>query len=363
MKQALIALPQSWREVALKLQIGGGTLNNLCFSTFAVEIKGALNEATANEDVTELLFNSVVFPVSLMNKKSDPFTVSKETASRLFNRLINVPQEIRRTSVSPEVAASIYNYFGKNVLSRLMPGLEQDLLLKLTTIIHADDSIPDSTKNDFISKAQKNTLAEFLADVFLYTLKKPNKQSVVDASIEARDELALALSDADKLQALLGKLNLTLPSALIPPGEVESHEMVYVTELLAAYADAAGIAELPKESLSQHPRYKNDFERRRKDYYAAETIRRGSRDIFRETDPAQFDILKCETYDGVIDEHSQNFPHGYARLNSVMTQAALLSIEKCLLSRLPNWIGNSEKKGVCHILVNDGRLKWVTSDE
>ena len=152
-------------------------MNNLCFSTFAVEIKGALKEATANEDVTELLFNSVVFPVSLMNKKSDPFTVSKETASRLFNRLINVPQEIRRTSVSPEVAASIYNYFGKNVLSRLMPGLEQDLLLKLTTIIHADDSIPDSTKNDFISKAQKNTLAEFLADVFLYTLKKPNKNS------------------------------------------------------------------------------------------------------------------------------------------------------------------------------------------
>lgn len=150
-------------------------MNEMSFSKYAVAIKSALKDATANEDVTELLFNSVVFPVSLINKAGDPFTVSKETASKLFNQLINVPREIRKASVAQEVTSSIYNYFSKNVLPRLLPGLEQDLLLKLTTLIKEDISIANDIKNSFQANAQKNTLAEFLADVFLYTLKKDNK--------------------------------------------------------------------------------------------------------------------------------------------------------------------------------------------
>jgi hypothetical protein len=62
--------------------------------------------------------------------------------------------------------------------------------------------------------------------------------------------------------------------------------------------------------------------------------------------------------------HSQDFPHGFARLNKVMAQAATIRVDKCLLSRLPDWIGASEKKGVCHILVNDRRIKgWVANNE
>jgi len=176
------------------LQFGGGTVDAMSFSKYAVAIKAALKDATANEDVTELLFNSVVFPVSLMNKTGDPFTVSKETASKLFNQLINVPREIRKASAAKEVTSSIYNYFSKNVLTRLLLGLEYDLLLKLTTLINKDNSIANDIKYGFLAKAQKNTLAEFLADVFLYTLKKDNKlpkpkPTVVNDSQEFSAEL------------------------------------------------------------------------------------------------------------------------------------------------------------------------------
>ena len=29
----------------------------------------------------------------------------------------------------------------------------------------------------------------------------------------------------------------------------------------------------------------------------------------------------------------------------------------------PPWIGPSQKQGVCHILVNEGKINWVIGDE
>jgi hypothetical protein len=46
-------------------------------------------------------------------------------------------------------------------------------------------------------------------------------------------------------------------------------------------------------------------------------------------------------------------------LIEVLKQAVVAPVGKSLLSNIPNWIGNSEKKGVCHMLVNDGKIRWV----
>jgi hypothetical protein len=52
--------------------------------------------------------------------------------------------------------------------------------------------------------------------------------------------------------------------------------------------------------------------------------------------------------------------HGYARLTEVLKQVALIDVSKSLLCQIKNLIGISEKRGVCHILVSDGRIKsWV----
>lgn len=109
--------------------------------------------------------------------------------------------------------------------------------------------------------------------------------------------------------------------------------------------------------------YSDDLRQRRKEYYAAETIRRGTREVFKESDSDQFELLKEETYDGIFDIHSQDYKSGYDRLLKVMTQVSAIQINKYSLSKLPEWIGNKEKKGVCHILVNDGRISWVVHGE
>lgn len=337
-------------------------MDRLCFGTFAKALQKSLKEPNGNINVAELLLGLITENEDITNRLGEPFVVTDKIASNLFGFKKNVPKKIKGASNSKKIKEAAHDYFEDVVMPEIVPDLISNLLFDLTEIISTDSDVPQQKKGEFLALAREATLADFLSSVFLYALKKPNKQLKDGLSAKVSEALTPTLNDIEKLQEILSRF--PRPAALEIPEELESDELIYVTELLTAYADAEGIDDLPKESLTQYPKYKADFERRRKDYYAAETIRRGSRDVFGEKDPDQFDVLKNETYDGVIDVHSQDFPHGFARLNKVMAQAATIRVDKCLLSRLPDWIGASEKKGVCHILVNDRRIKgWVANDE
>jgi len=230
-------------------------------------------------------------------------------------------------------------------------------LAKLSSTIREDGNIADDTKNAFLAKAQKNTLAVFLADVFLHTLKISNKDSQQKSSGggQTDSETATELTPDVNKKKRFSSLHL-----LSPPSEVAPQEIPYVTELMAAYGDAEGIAEFSRETLILFPQYSDNFTRQRKDFYAAESVRRGLRDVYDETEPDQFEVLKDETYDGVVDVWEQDYRNGYLRLVQVLAQAVQIRVDRCWLIRDTDWIGNSQKKGVCHVLVNEGRIKgWV----
>lgn len=72
----------------------------------------------------------------------------------------------------------------------------------------------------------------------------------------------------------------TLPAPLSPSAEIDPEEMEYVSALLAAYSEELGmIIDTPK-ALEAYERFFSHFNRQRKDYYSAETIRRFVRDSF-----------------------------------------------------------------------------------
>lgn len=176
-------------------------------------------------------------------------------------------------------------------------------------------------------------------------------------SMEAANELTPDLTPAKSRFAPL--------KAITPPQEVAEQEIPYVTELMAAYGEAERVSEFTKDTLKQHEdKYGEHFKRQRKDFYAAESVRQGTREAYGETDPDQFEVLKDETYDGIVDVWEQDHRNGCVRLTKVLAQAAQIRIDRCWLCRDTDWIGNSQKKGVCHILVNDGKIKgWVKKDE
>ena len=45
-----------------------------------------------------------------------------------------------------------------------------------------------------------------------------------------------------------------------------------------------------------------------------------------------------------------------------LKQAAVINTSKCMLDSKLHCIGVSERKGVCHMLVNDNKLKWVSNE-
>ena len=152
---------------------------------------------------------------------------------------------------------------------------------------------------------------------------------------------------------------------ITPPDEVAEYELSYISKLMAAYGEAEGIIGFSKETMNQYSKkYGEHYKRQRKDFYAAESVRQGTRETYGDTDPDQFEVLKEETFDGVIEVWEQEHRNGYIRLNAVLAQSALVRIDRCWLCRDTDWIGNSQKKGICHILANDGTIKrWVNSDE
>lgn len=158
-----------------------------------------------------------------------------------------------------------------------------------------------------------------------------------------------------------GGVEAKIPDAMVPPLMINSDEIPYVEQLLHVYSEKLGIHIDSTDQLSGYKQYYKHFNRQRKDYYSVETIRRFVRDVF--SNSRQFQILLDEIYDGVVDTYEQGFSSGYDRLVAVLSQAVKVSTAKSLLDSKLKCIGNSERKGACHMLVNEQRLQWGAKDD
>lgn len=173
----------------------------------------------------------------------------------------------------------------------------------------------------------------------------------------ASQELEIDLQLIDDIQKKIK--SLPRPTVVPVPKTATKDEQIYIDELCQAYGEAEGMNTFSLDDLASFPDYSDDFEDRRIDFYAAETIRRGVLELKAGSLIGQFDVLKDETYDGVKDTARQTHPNGYERMLAVMTQAVNAPVTNYILSSSPYWISGKIKKGVCHHLVNDGKLKWV----
>ncbi len=335
-------------------------MSRLCFGTYAKAMQKVMKSPNGNKDVTELLLSLIIDNVEITNQSGDVFVVTDKMASDLLSFKINLQRKIVSASSDRVVSEAACDFFADAVIPVLMPEMQDDLISDLSSLVSSDVEIPVKKKDELLKLAQEGSLESFLSDLFLYAIKRLNRQTTLDAYSDSDTKLSTAIADMKKLDEML--TNIPKPNPVAIPDTPSSDEMVYITALLAAYAEVAGKTELQLNELDSLPKYKSDLERRRKDYYAAETIREGTRDSFGDKEEVQFKVLKEETYDGIVDCYSQSYADAVSRLNGVMSQAVLVPINRCMLSKL-NWISGREKKGVCHFLVNDGQLKWVNDND
>lgn len=149
--------------------------------------------------------------------------------------------------------------------------------------------------------AQRKSPADFLAEAFVLAVCVGKNK--VDCSMEAADEIAPLIKNIDDIQVKLNAIPKVVP--LTPPQTPAEHERQYISALYDAYDDAAEGETLPSDDITQHPKFDKDLKQRRIEYFAAEAVRRGTRENFRNNDPDNlFTALMSETLDGVSDVHA-----------------------------------------------------------
>ena len=321
-------------------------MKELVFATVLAELKAFWADTIADPDLINLLYDAVAEPVGLTNKNGEPITVAKGTASKIMKRLPggNPNRSIRSKSADDKVLASIEEYFKRNVVKRLLKGCEDDLIERLKAIINDDAGISKAKKQELLENAQKDKLAMFLASVYLYSLSRDN-----------------VLHDSSSTKPITATTELEV----IPlPTGITGVEGSYTDALLAAYGQAEGIKNFTVDMLNTYPTHKENFSNQRKYYFAAEAVRRGTRDLYGTKEKDQFEVLKDEMYEGVTEVWEDEAKNGLARMRKVMAQATKTSLDKCRFCRDTEWVGNSQRKGVCHFLVGENRLKgWVRDDD
>lgn len=180
-----------------------------------------------------------------------------------------------------------------------------------------------------------------------------NSTPATQAAQEAEIDLKLIDDIEKKIKSLPCPTNVPVPKV------ATQDEQIYIDELCLAYGEAEGMDSFSVDDLSSFPDYSDDLEDRRIDFYAAETIRRGVLELKGNSLTGQFDVLKDETYNGIKDTARRTHPNGYERMLAVMEQAVIAPVTNYILSASPYWISGKIKKGVCHHLVNDGKLTWI----
>ncbi len=163
---------------------------------------------------------------------------------------------------------------------------------------------------------------------------------------------------------IIGNEKIPLPIELEPMSSFAPHEQRYINALCEVYAEKIQQAVTPDTISNLSLNLRKNFAEQRKAYYSAECVQRNVREVFVDGEQ-QFKALKDDAYDGISDTYyDDRHQTGYDRLLAVLNKITNTTLTKSSLMNIAGLIGNLEKKGICHILVNDDVIKsWVNIDE
>ena len=305
--------------------------------------------------IARVLFEPVFQLEDLVNRAGNPYTMNSKLAKAWYQQSEDIPGNIKTAAGRPELVNSIGDYFSEKIIDVVInQNLESAMYSAMLTLIRASN-MEEVDKELLLGFYSDGDEAEFLGRAFLYSL--------VGDNIALASETVCKPIDADirTFKELIKKAHRK-PKSIEPPPEIQDHEIRYVQELYRVYSEVSSEEYARPEDLDSKPRLRRNFDQQRKDYYKAETIRRELRDTICLDESEGFAILKEEMFDGVITTSDKFYATGFDRMTAVMEHATGVELSRNLQDRMLDWVGPGEKKGVCHMLVNDQRLTWIEDE-
>ncbi len=129
----------------------------------------------------------------------------------------------------------------------------------------------------------------------------------------------------------------------------------YIKELIKVYKSETGSDLKTIEDLKEYPKYFRHFERQVRHFYEAEYLKMYVRDYISEHE-AVFDDFLNDVFDAIIEDLDSNTGSGFIRLSNALTVSTALPFNG---HALRDCIKPGDKKGGCHQLADEGRVRWV----
>lgn len=306
--------------------------------------------------VAKILFEPVISFSDCVNRYGEPYHIDNKSASLWARGEADIPVNLKKAVDNRHVYNGIGKYFSDEILDKVLIGVKTDEVMSgLIDLIHDSDLSP-LEKEDLQKLYDDNDLGGFLGKAFLFAILKDNTQK--DEPIKVSQKTVSDINEEVKRFRDVAKL-FKKPDPLLPPLTIDTVEMNYVAELFHVYQEKTGIKCECVKDLDSNPKMKRNFDRQRKNFYLAETIRRGLRDTVSPEKSDNFDTAKQEMYDGVVTTEEKDYNCGFERMTAVMEHATLVELSPNSKLITLNWIGPGEKQGICHMLVNDKKLSWM----
>jgi hypothetical protein len=137
------------------------------------------------------------------------------------------------------------------------------------------------------------------------------------------------------------------------PAQAQAHEMTYVSELIRAYTEVAGMPMDLAKVLADEV-YREHLAAAREAFYAAEGLKRFSRDIYFDD---EFKKLLDMVLKGIkLKVKSPLLKTGLQRHEAAIDAAQTLAVTDSVLHTR---LRGGDLPGTCHHLVNEKQLTWV----
>lgn len=307
--------------------------------------------------ITKLLFSPLFSPKQITDTHGVIYEIDNQNGRAWAKGIELIPKPIQNAVSEKKWIKAVVDGFTLRIYpEKIDPFSKEEMLTEMMDSINTSDL--NNTKKKKLSKLYDGKkYGEFLAYAFLFSLKERNKVATDSVQQTASDD------DSDAVLEFRSKVHGILPRPPVNiPKEIEQEELGYVVELYAAYQDASGVPINSVEDLSQ-TKYKGHFRRQRKSYYLAESIHRDLRDTILPDEADVFDVLKDEIEAGIDEIRYRPYSNGVEKIDAVMIRASDVQLSPRAQIMTNYWIGPGEKKGVCHMLVGDKRLKWVGDED
>ena len=216
-------------------------------------------------------------------------------------------------------------------------------------------------------------ISQYVADIFETLIKNAtnSRQEVEAAEIvhrEGKGKMLVAVPtrnvyyDEGKIHILENEI-LTKSKEECLSEEEPIEEQEFVSALIEVIAEKVGIHVSEVHINDMDKGLKRFYERQIENYVEALWLRHSIRDSMKCGDDVFVD-LENETFSGIEEVYMDEYSSGYKRIKEVLKQVVCVSLDAVVVNEFSGLISNTVKKGVCHILVNDGYIKsWVNIDE